>query len=364
MSSYISVKPSQIRSELEKLEETHKQNNQLRASLFNLIVYVQKNEKLPLFLELVDQIVQHFPCRVIFIEENPESSESYLDARISAKMIHVGDAPNVVCDKIYLSTSKDNCEQIQHLILEHTLVDLPIYLLWGKDPTCSHPLFPSLKHMAKRLIFHSECSNNLQELSQKLLSNVITDNWEIADLNWVYLEEWREVIKAVFNSQLSLEDLQQTTEVNIDFCATPSEYFCHNHFQVHYLHSWLAAQLGWKFVSYKDQQIKKDIAYSFGEERVHVQISEEQCGIKASPGTILSIQIKTKNKKIFTFKADTDDEMIHINIIDEEKPNKPYNTSLMKSKWQVYLTKEICYKETSKHYKQMLQILSTMDGLV
>lgn len=364
MSSYISVKPSQIRHELEKLEETHKQNNQLRASLFNLIVYVQKNEKLPYFVELVDQIVQHFPCRVIFIEEDPKSTELYLNAHIAAKMINAGDNPNVVCDKIYLSTSKDNHEQIEHLILEHTLVDLPVYLLWGQDPTCTHPLFPSLKHMAKRLIFHSECSNNLQELSQKLLTNVIKHDWEVADLNWMYLEEWREVLKAIFNNPQSLQDLQQTTEVNIQFCASSNKYFGHNHFQVHYLHGWLAAQLGWEFISYNDHEVKKDIIYAHEKEPIHVQVSEEQCGLKASPGTIMSIQIKTKNKKKFTFNNNAKDQVIHIEIVDEEKANKPYNTSLMKSKWQVYLSKEICYKETSKHYEKMLKILSTMDGLV
>lgn len=364
MLSYFPVELSQISKELDKLEEMHEQNNQLRASLFNFIVYAQKNEKLPYFIELVEQIAERFPCRIIFIEENTTPSEPYLQASIAAKMISSSDSPAVICDRIYLSTSQNNTEQLLHLILQHTLVDLPNYLLWGKDPTLEHPLFPSLQHMAKRLIFHSECSNHLQKLSQKLLAGIIKFDWEVADLNWIYLQEWREMIQAIFNDFQYLKDLKETELIQIQFCATPSEYFCHNHFQVHYMHAWIAAQLGWKFVSYHDQNNTKEIIYSNSNNSVKVLITQESCGIKASPGTLLFLQLKTKNQKIFTFKTNAGEEIIHIEIVDEQKPNSLYNTSFMKKEWQVYLSKEICYNETSAHYKNMLQMLSSIDGLI
>lgn len=364
MTSYIPVQVGEIQKELDKLEKMHEQNNQLRASLFNLIVYTRKNEKLPYFVQIVDEIVKQFPCRILFIEESSEESAPYLNAKIAAKIVSSGDNPNVVCDKIYLETSKNNSEQILHLILQHTIVDLPIYLLWGQDPTLSHPLFPSLKHIAKRLVFHSECSNNLQEMSQKLLANVIKDHWEIADLNWINLEEWKEVLKAIFNSKESVDDLNQTSEVTLKFCSSKSEFFCHNHFQVHYMHAWLAAQLQWDFVSYQDEKAAKHIHYKKNQTRIQVNILEHECSIKALPGTITYLQIKTENKKNFTFQTQYEDEMIHIEIVDEKKESPPYNTALMKSKWEVYLAKEICYEQTSQHYIQTLKVLAEIDGLV
>lgn len=364
MPSYIPVKLSQISKELDKLEEMHHQNNQLRASLFNFIVYAQKNRNLPYFVELVEQIAERFPCRIIFIEENIEPSGPYLEASIAAKMISSSDSPAVICDRIYLSTSQNNTQQLLHLILEHTLVDLPIYLLWGKDPTIEHALFSPLQHMAKRLIFHSECSNHLQQLSQKLLTEVIRYEWEVADLNWIYLQEWREMIGAIFNDSKYVKDLIEINQVDIQFCATSSEYFCHNHFQVHYMHGWIAAQLGWEFVAYNDKAEIKEITYRKQDRLIKVIISQQSCGTKASAGTLLFLQFKTQNKKSFTFKTNAGEEMIHIEILDEQKPNSLYNTSFMKKEWQVYLSKEICYNETSLHYKKMLQMLSSINGLV
>lgn len=364
MFSYIEVKPSQIQSELEKLEETHKQNNQLRASLFNLIVYAHKGDKLPYFVDLVDQIVKQFPCRIIFIEEETKTTDHYLKSKIAAKLVSEGDNPNIVCDKIYLETSKDNTEQIHHLILQHAIIDLPIYILWGQDPTIENPLLNQIKHMATRLIFHSECSNNLQELSKKLLSNILTNQWEVADLNWINLEELRGVIKATFNSEESTEDLNKATDVILKFCGSQSEFFSHNHFQVHYMHAWLAAQLNWQFVDYKDNTTQKTVTYKSPLEDICVKILEEKCSIEAQAGTVMHCQIKTRNKKIFTFFTSSKEDMIHIEILDEKKGNKPYTASVIKPKWAIYLAKEICYKETSAHYANTLKVLAQINGLI
>ena len=95
-----------------------------------------------------------------------------------------------------------------------------------------------------------------------------------------------------------------------------------------------------------------------------MHILEEQCGIKASPGTVLFFQIKTRNKKTFTFQTASSEDMIHIEILDEKKSNTPYNTSITKPKWEVYLAKEICYQQTSTHYANTLKMLATIDGLV
>lgn len=362
--SYTLVKPSQIQEELNKIEEINKQNNLLRASLFTLIVFAEKNEKLSYFVQLVDHIIEQFPCRVIFIEEDTQNSSQPLQAAIGAKMVHNGGYPSVVCDIIYLTSPKNNTEQILHLIYQHTLIDLPVHLLWGKDPTISHPLFFQLRNMSQRLIFHSECSLNLQTLAEKILNNILKYHWEVADLNWVYLQEWREILKAIFNTPEALEDLRETTDITLQFCGSANHFFCHNHFQVHYLHAWLAAELGWKFSSYQEKEGKKIITYQGEHQPITVTAFETKCPLDSDGGAIVDLQIKTKTKKIFNFASEPQNEFIQVEIKDEEKANNAYNTRLMKAKWQVYLAKEICYKETSLHYEETLKVLSTIHGLV
>ncbi len=364
MLSFTTVSPSNIGQELDKLEELHKQNNQLRASLFNLVIFVNSLEKLPYFETLTHQITEKFPCRVLLIEENKEAPPLFLEALIAAKTIKNGEGPQVVCDYIHLKTAPGNPEQVLHLILEHLIPDLPLTLLWGQDPTCKHPLFDHLKQIAQRLIFHSECSNNIHDLAQNLLSSIVNCPWEVADLNWVYLEDWKKVIRTLFNSKENLDDLKNIETVNLNFCKTPSQYFCHNHFQVHYLHSWLASNLGWQFASLKENEQEQIITYKINDRLIQIHILQTMCDLRAPPGTILSVDLTLKNKKNFKFANQLEKDAINIEIWDEEKQKITYNGSIVKTKGEIYLSKEICYNETSAHYVEMLKTLSTIKGLI
>ncbi len=364
MSTFIKVNPSEIQEELDRLEETHKENKQQRACLFNLILYSIDPVKLPYFQELVDQISKQFPCRIIVIQEDPDGQSGSINTSLAVRLLNAGSDKQIICEEIHVEIPSSIQEQSYPLILPHLIPDLPIHLIWAGDPTFNHPLFKPFQELAHRLIFESECTDDLSGFCKKIQMNILNQHWEVADLNWVRSESWRKALKSIFNTEERLKELQQTERIILRFSEAGSPSASKNHFQVHYLHGWLAAQLNWEPVSFEDKGSHQTIIYKTDSNSIEVEIHKEKEPVSKEGNTITYAQIKTRNKKIFTCSLEPKDSMIKIEILDEENPKEAYNTCLMHAKWEHTLSKEICYQETSTHYCNMLTILSQIKGLV
>lgn len=362
MSTFIKVNPSEIQQQLDRLEKAHKDSKQQRACLFNLILYSLNATRLPYFQELVDQISKQFPCRIIVIQEDPHTDSNSISTSLAVRLLNAGSEKQIICEEIHVEIPSSIQEQAYPLILPHLIPDLPIYLIWAGDPTFNHPLFTPFQELAHRLIFESECTDNLSNFCQKIQMNILNQHWEVADLNWVRSEGWRKALKNIFNTEERLEELGQAEKIVLRFSEASSASECQNHFQVHYLHGWLAAQLKWQPISFEDKVSHQTILYKTGSNSIEVQIEKDPLSTEAN--TTSYVQIKTRNKKIFTCYLEPKEAMIKIEILDEENPEETYNTCLMQAKWEHSLSKEICYQETSTHYCNMLSILSQIKGLV
>lgn len=353
----ITVKPQDIEKELDRLSEEYKQKNKFRACLFNLIVYVKDPHKVSHFQKLADQVMNQFPCRVLFIEEIESSGD--LVTAVSAKMI--GNLDNKVhCDEIYLKVPSDQLEKIPFILLPHILPDLPVYLLWGEDPTKMHSLLQELKSFSKRLIFDSDCANQLPEFAKKISYEIEQKHLDIADLNWVRLEGWREVLKNVFNSEDKIADLHQSQDIHITYNLSGTEKWCHPSIQAHYLHAWLAAQLNWTYTEIKNTQKCTQIIYQKPQDQVNVFIHaiENQ---QISSGSILKVYIQTESGSEITLDHQTEGH-VRLIICSKEKCDLPFGAYLAHAKWEYSFAREICYKETSFHYTNMLKVLSRIKG--
>lgn len=366
MSSPFFVKPSEIQRELDRLEEAHKENKQQRACLFNLVVYAFQSDRLPFFSELIDQIAKQFPCRILFIQEGPDEKCSELKTSILVKVLQEGANKSILCEQINVELPESLNEKVYSLLLPHFVPDLPIHLIWAKDPTKPHPLFEPFKKLADRIIFESECSDHLQPFASEVQNRLLNGLWDVIDLNWVRLESWRKVIKSLFNSEARLEELKGASRIKLRYQGEASAYFCHNHFQVHYLHTWLAAQLDWVFDSFESKDHGKKIAYKKpGQKGVClVEIQKEDQKISKDPGQVTYLEVLSPLKNKFVCSLKPDEPLIEVHISNEEKPKETYNSYSMQIKWQQSLAQEICYQKTSQHYCNMLGILASIKGLV
>ena len=72
------VAPELIESELIKIWEALAKENKMRASLFNLIVFNRLSPRTDYIRSIVQKVDEKFPCRTLFVSEDPEAKESYL----------------------------------------------------------------------------------------------------------------------------------------------------------------------------------------------------------------------------------------------------------------------------------------------
>jgi glucose-6-phosphate dehydrogenase assembly protein OpcA len=329
------VKPEAIESQLREIWERLAKENKMRACLFNLIVFNRYSSRTDYIREIVQKVIDKFPCRVLFISEDPEHQKPYLKTAVSVVVASQGEGA-IACDYIDIGVAGNDLEKAPFVLLPHLIPDLPVTLLWTEDPSIPHPLFPRLTQFSHRIIFDSECADNLLTFSQTVLS-LNEKGHDVADLNWARTEGWRDLITSLFHSPDRLAQLEDLQSLNILYNERTTEQFCHLKIQSMYLLSWLACRLRWK-----DRSPQCKIESTKWE--------------KLGPGTIIAIRFMTKHNEIFDCARIFERyHCVVIQISSSDQCELPYQFLLGQTATGHSLVKEICIKGTSTHYLEMLK---------
>lgn len=347
------VSPSEIESELLKIWEGLAKQNKMRASLFNLIVFNRLSARTDYIRNIVQKVVEKFPCRTLFISSDPDSPHPYLKTAVSVVVPQSGES-SIACDQIDIGVSGPDIDRVPFVLLPHIIPDLPVYLLWTEDPSKDHPLFEPLVKLATRIIFDSESADSLLAFSQKLLDLHEKTKIDIADLNWARIEGWRELISSTFASKERLSQLRKLNVLKIVYNARETEFFCHLKIQAMYLLTWISSRLNWDFI-----QASKNLDFQF--KGIKAQIGSDNW-TKLGPGTVISMHFQTVDGIVFDAARIL--ELYHhvkIQITTPEKCDLPYRFVLGRAATGQSLVKEICTKGTSSHYLEMLKNLNHLD---
>lgn len=350
MTTQVLVTPENIEQELIKIWEPLSKENKMRASLFNLVVFNKLSKRTDYVRSIVQKVVEKFPCRTLFITEDPDTKNSYLKTAVSVLI------PNetIACDLIDIGVAGKEIEKVPFLILPHILPDLPVYVLWTEDPSLEHALFVPLTKLATRMIFDSESADNLLSFAKTLLLLKEKTNIDIADLNWARTQGWRNLIASVFDTAEKFHDLAEITQLKITYNARESEFFCHLKIQAMYLLAWLSSCLDWKLKS--------------SDKNLHFKFEKTEASIdsvfweKLGSGTVISTEMTTS--KGDHFQAARIKERYHYVLIHYSSPNScalPYEFVMGQTKTGFSLVNEICMKGTSQHYLEMLRELVIID---
>jgi glucose-6-phosphate dehydrogenase assembly protein OpcA len=344
------MKVSEIPAALARLWDTLEGTNNMRASLFNLLVVAPKNPRMEYVRQITHKVLERFPSRVIFISVDKAEQGDYLDASVSLIPGAQGQY-DIVCDSIELQTAKKSLPQIPFIILPHLLPDLPIYILWCEDPVQDNPLSHELEKWADRIIFDSEVSDNLPAFARTLLEHA--KDCEIADLNWARTESWRELLSSTFYSPDRLASLREAEKIQITYNCYETPFYCHTKTQSIYLQSWLAALLGWKLTKATPDR------FEYGPLTVELK-KENNPALPA--GTVISIDIFTPTTTHFAFCRDKNfPYQVRTLICDLEKCEIPSKFIFSKTQSGLSLVHEITQNGTSSHFLKVLQFLSTLD---
>lgn len=303
-----------LESELSRLYE--KIGDTSRSSLFNLVVWCPSLDKQEHLRILSDKITEKFPCRLFFMVQSPDVKS--IEIKVSVNM-----KPNIACDFIEVIFSEKDAERIPSLILPHLIPDLPLYLLWGKDPTHKNALYDALTPFATRIIYDSNCVKSLSSFAKTFTQK---PDAKLRDVNWTLLTGWRDLFNRTFESSEKLDALSNSKVIikHKGECSIQAQFM-----------------MGW--LEYRLNCGKE--AFSFEEDKMPDVIA----------GDVTSIMIITPKNETFSFLRSGKQALIHIST--EEFCQMPLIYPLKHVQRGFSFWRELLFEPVSTDYVITLQHL-------
>lgn len=355
------IQIANIAKELQKLHDVQKEKKEIRASLFTLIIYVHEDRRAHYINDIVQNIIEKYPCRIIFITADRNPDSSFFRVTVSSAVNSKGGAL-IACDQINIEAGQKQIHRVPFLILPHLLTDLPIYLIWGQDPAIEISILPALESLANRFIFDAECNKNLKKFTEVILERSQRLSIDLVDINWALGSNWRDMIIHAFILPEHLQELKESTKIHIIYNNDPSDWVHQPEMQAIYLQGWLATRFCWSFEGLKSDSSGREFAYSnsYTKKPVVIKISP-QSSEHIPSGSLMSFETHSSKGYHFLLKRDELHLKATFNCTSESKCELPITLPLMDSKRGFTFMNEIFYSVQSPHYIEMLKLLNKME---
>lgn len=350
------IQVADIEKELARLSVLEKTNNPIQACLFNLIVYVHDKSRIAYLQTLTQSIVERFPCRILFIHEEANAESNFLKVNVSHEVIGNGKS-GIACEQIAISSSESQKQRIPFIVLPNLVPDLPIYFLWGQDPSIENKILPYLEKYTSRLIFDTECAKDFQKYCCKVLE-MIKQHPQISfvDINWIKLGGWRQAFRQIFDCTTHASSLLNPQEIVIKYNNKKSDSVRHHSMQALYLVGWLASRLQWQFVkAEKSEGIK--LQFNDGEKDFRVILVPEE-NQNLAPGDILGVELSDNEQTQFSMEILEKQSKVIVHISTETTCELPFVLSMPGLKKPIPSIRELFFAPLSPHYTDMLKAVT------
>jgi len=327
----------------------------LKACLFNLIIYTHEPRRTHYFQEVAKMIMPTFPCRIIFIQLNLASTDREVHIHTA---IRTNPERGIVCDQISIEASSQSIDRVYFLLFSLLIPDLPIYLLWGQDPTKAQTLLPRLQRLASRLIFDSEATDNLQQFSRDMLTRLANSSIPIVDMNWARIGGWREVLAQTFDSQARFDQLRTATEITVTFNDRPSEVLLHPDTRAIYLQAWLASRLGWQWQRSEPHDQGHKLIYQ-STEGSHVIQLLPQSDDRFESEEVLGVEICSSDYACHLKRISAD--RVRVQASNQIECALPFTLLMPTLRSGRGLMQEIFYQKISNQYEPTLKLINLGD---
>lgn len=347
--------PANIETDLSTIWNSLKESNKIHACLFNLILYVHEIERVPHYQEIIQTIIEKFPCRIFFIQ-NAGAKAASLAVEVAAEAVGKQTGERVACDVITIHTSSYDLYKIPFIILPHLVSDLPIFLLWAQDPNAENEIFPHFKEYATRIIFDSDCRGNLSEFAHKMHELIDSTKTDVVDLNWASISRWREMLGQIVETKAQIQGLLSAKEIRIGYNAKEKGHLLHPETQAIYFQAWLASRLHWKYYGKKVTQNELEFIYIHQNKEIHVILNKES--IQDIPnGEILGIEITATGDCVYQLQRKITPPRVLVHTSNLETCELPFILPLPLEQQGLKFWKETFYQNLSEHYAEMLKLI-------
>lgn len=323
----------------------------MKGYLFNLIVYTHEKRRFDYFEHVIREFIRKYPCRVISIRSEAGGDRDYIESRFEKPE---GAGSNY--DLFSISASKSFSDRIPFLVLPQLVPDLPIYLVWGQNPTSDNKILPVLQKIATRFVFDSECARDLGEFSRGMLDRIAHLPIEFMDVSWAEISGWREALAQTFQSIDRLPFLEHIDRLVVRYNGASSGLLQHTAVQAIYLQAWLAAQLKWDFesLSYKEGI---SLNYRCKKRPIEVFLEPHNRNTVGS-GKIFEVHFySAPHRDNLTFRLAEKQSKINVYFTTLEKCELPFSLPAIDLSKGLNAMKEIFYNKTGHHYINMLHVL-------
>jgi hypothetical protein len=328
--------------------------NWIFASLFNLIVVADSLEQELRCQEIVRLVTEKFPCRVFLIQTDETSESDFFHVENSIQSIGTGSS-RVSYDQITIESSPGQLRKAPFVILPKILPDLPVYILLGHEPTEDHVLLPELQKFATRIVFDSQSMDTIQLFSERMLKMMETSHNDFVDINFAKTKAWREILARVFDDSEKLQSLNDAKHIQITY-ATSSQTQVKRELQALYLQAWLAAQLGWTFLSVQKEDGTFRIQYQKDQSPIEIAIIAKDTEL-LDTGALFSIEILTHGDSHFLISHEQLHNQVTVHASSIERCEMPYSLFVNNYQKGTALINEALYQPPSEHYTPILKML-------
>lgn len=359
----IDTKIPDIEKELDRLWNTQSTGRQTKACLFTLIIYAHEKRRVSYLQQLVESILDKFPCRIIFIKGERTSGPSFFKVNVSnvaSGQLQASGGSNVRCDQIVIESSQDQLLRVPYLVIPHIVPDLPVYLLWGQNPFEERDIFPHVQRYACRVIFDSECADHPGLFCNEMLTNLNTLKMDVMDINWALVSNWRDVVGELFDTPDKLKHLKACKSIIIQYNGSTTSTTQHPEMRALYLQGWIAGALKWEYQNTERFETNAIISYMTPLHPVIIALSPQRMP-HLPLGAISSIEITTTTDQNYFISRRDNLQQVVVHISSKNTCALPFTLSLPNIHKGFSFMREIFFGGLGSHYKDTLKTISKVN---
>ena len=216
----------------------------MRTSVLTLVVVAPRPEISERALAAINALHQRHPSRAIVVSPMDFDGPSHMDAHIYAECKLNDRSGSEMCtEQILIKTGGELSQHLSRVVTPLLIHDLPVVLWWPDDPPFGTRQFNEVVSTADRLLVDSGSFNEDGGKRLAGLATVVANGVSVTDIGWLRLNLWRELLAAMFDHPLLIQELDHIKSVRIDVARPTSTLRVSK--AAFYL-GWLASRLGWE----------------------------------------------------------------------------------------------------------------------
>ena len=234
--------------QMTEVSEEEDQQALMRACVANLVVYSPGRASSGEISQVIAEVTNEQPSRVIVLLPEPDSSEPSLNAMVTAQCHPSGRGQKqICCEQIVIQAAGREIDHLPSLVRPLVVSDLPVFLWWRDLPDFQGALFTGLVQSCDRVIIDSAGLPDAKE-GLRTLAALIEKRaqWTaFSDLSWCRLTPWRVLVAGFFDAPECRPYLARLDRVQIKSSARSSNERSISTDGL-LLAAWLASRLKWK----------------------------------------------------------------------------------------------------------------------